>query len=342
MIDARTANEKIRDRMLKRSIRVPHTSLAGRASKRLDSLFDRLAVQTTNGLKRVKGRGRGVLGRRGVLHLNQRNRRLIHTEVGRIFDQVIRPGLQNIGTVEVTWLNGMLSRTLGVPLSAFDAKALAKAINTGKMSGATLAGWQRSLERSISNQVERSVKQGHRDQKTGAQISKGLKTGAKSPKKRAKANIRGITKAAITHARNQATKQITKRVGIIEREQWVSVLDEKPSLYCIRHDGRTYPVGEGPYPPAHPHCRSIRIPYAGSRPPAKLSYRQWLAQQPQTFQDSVLGPTRGEEFRRLVRKGVHPNRIKFANTKQLKPLKVGQFLTANRNKQKRKTHGNPR
>ncbi len=318
--------------MLKRSIRVPHTSLAGRASKQLNSLFDKLARQTTNGLKRVKGRGRGTLGRAGVQLVHARNRRLIHSEVGKIFDRVIVPGLERIGEIEATWLRGMLSRTLGVPIDAADAARITKAINTGKMSGATLAGWRRSLERSIASRVEQEVKHGLREAKTGAAIGRSLKTGSKSPLKRAKSALRGITKAAITHARNQATKATTAKAGLIEREQWVSVLDERTSLFCVHHDGKTYPVNEGPYPPAHPHCRSIRIPYAGNRPPPRQSYRQWLAGQPAEFQDRVLGPTRGDEFRRLTAKGVHPNRIRFANTKQLRPLRVGEFTRANRNK----------
>ena len=331
MADTRTANEKIRDRMLKRSIRVPHTSLAGRASKQLDGLFDKLAVQTANGLKRVKGRGRGVLGRRGVVQLHQRNRRLIRKEVGRIFERTILPGLLKIGEVESTWLQGMISRTLGVPITAADAAKLARGIKTGKMSLSSLAAWQRSLERSIADTVEKSVKAGLRSGLTGPQIGKSLKTGNKSPLRRAKAHIRAITIAGVTHARNQATKAVTSENEIIAREMWVSVLDEKTSLFCIGQDGKTHKVGEGPYPPAHPHCRSIRIPYVG-RPPQIQSYRRWLAEQPASFQDSVLGPTRGDEFRRLVGKGVDPNRIRFANVKQLKPLRVGQFTRTNRNK----------
>lgn len=326
------ANHVIRDRMLRRSMRKPYTMLAGIASKSLDGLFDKLAKQTTNGLKRVKKRGRGVLGRIGVHLLFARNKRLIRAEVGKIFKGVILPRLHQIGAIEAEWLRGMLKRA-GVDSAGLNLAQLAKSIESGQMAGASLKGWQRSLERSIIMQTEKSIRDGLRRGDTGAEIGRGVKTGKRSPLRRAKANIRGITKAAITHARNQSTAAVTRGTAGVDREEWVSVLDERTSLLCIGLDGKIFKAGVGLYPPAHPNCRSIRVPYLkGVDDPARQTYREFLAGQDEEFVDDVLGPTRGSEFRQLIGRGVDPNRIRFANVKQLKPLRVKEFARSNRNK----------
>lgn len=123
---------------------------------------------------------------------------------------------------------------------------------------------------------------------------------------------------------------------------------------CSSLDGLTFPIAEGPVPPLHFMCRSLRVavldqdvlgrrpareftqkqlvrefvrenklPKATSRKalprgqlgkfdtfsrarireltgtvPAKVSYQQWLGRQSATFQDDVLGSTRGRLFRR--------------------------------------------
>ena len=101
--------------------------------------------------------------------------------------------------------------------------------------------------------------------------------------------------------------------------EWVSTLDARTSLICMNRDGLIYPFApESPKPPAHFGCRSTIVPIVdpkispisglkGQRPsvgaqgakqvPATTTYEQWLKRQPASFQDTVLGPSRGKLFR---------------------------------------------
>lgn len=45
----------------------------------------------------------------------------------------------------------------------------------------------------------------------------------------------------------------------IPRELYVAVLDTRTTAICRSLHGRVFPKGEGPYPPLHWNCRSIRI-----------------------------------------------------------------------------------
>jgi SPP1 gp7 family putative phage head morphogenesis protein len=85
---------------------------------------------------------------------------------------------------------------------------------------------------------------------------------------------------------------------LIEGVEWVSVLDSRTTAVCRSRDGKRWPVGEGPRPPAHVNCRSTVIPaLIGTQPAGRETYGQWLKRQSAATQDDILGPARGKLFR---------------------------------------------
>ncbi len=134
--------------------------------------------------------------------------------------------------------------------------------------------------------------------------------------------------SAVSHGVREQVYKANRRV--IPREVFVATLDSRTTPICQSLDGDIYPVGEGPIPPIHMNCRSIRAPVVdgrrlGTRPassnfrgrlgnlrgparrrevakligrvPAETTYQQFLTRQSAAFQDNVLGPTRGRLFR---------------------------------------------
>lgn len=98
---------------------------------------------------------------------------------------------------------------------------------------------------------------------------------------------------------------------IIEGEKWTSTLDGRTTPVCRSRDGETYPLGQGPRPPAHYGCRSLmrpvikeqyRLAQVGDRASmngpvdSRVTYGGWLKRQPKEFQDDVLGPRRAALF----------------------------------------------
>ena len=100
---------------------------------------------------------------------------------------------------------------------------------------------------------------------------------------------------------------------VITGYRWVSTLDGRTSLPCQALDGRVFPLDQGPQPPLHIGCRSSTVAELDPRfdflkkgrsratqsgpASAKMTYYDWLKQQPTAFQDDVLGPTRGQLLR---------------------------------------------
>ena len=123
-----------------------------------------------------------------------------------------------------------------------------------------------------------------------------------------------LIRTASNHIATQARKRTyQENRDVIDREEWVSTLDNRTSLTCQGLDGKIWPVGEGIYPPAHFGCRSVRVPKvkelyqldirgnerASMFGPvsAQRTYGGWLKDQSKEFQDEVLGPERAKLFR---------------------------------------------
>lgn len=151
-------------------------------------------------------------------------------------------------------------------------------------------------------------------------------------KRQAEALVRTSIQAAATEARDRVYRA---NEPLMKGVRWVSTLDGRTSSICQSLDGREFGIDEGPRPPSHFNCRSTVVPIIKSwrelgfdrdeppgpvRPflrskrrlkdvpkadraaltgkaPEDLSYGDWLRQQPVSFQEEVLGPTRAKLFR---------------------------------------------
>lgn len=130
---------------------------------------------------------------------------------------------------------------------------------------------------------------------------------------RLRRDVETIVRTSIQHVSNSARiAALSANVDIILGYRWVSTLDSRTTPVCRSLDGRVFEIGAGPIPPIHLNCRSTIVPEMeetvkmlggilragqGGAVPANMTYYEWLKDQPASFQDSVLGPTRGKLFR---------------------------------------------
>jgi SPP1 gp7 family putative phage head morphogenesis protein len=147
---------------------------------------------------------------------------------------------------------------------------------------------------------------------TTPQITKSIRELASGlHKNQAESLVRTLT----NHAASQARKlTVLQNAELFESEEWLAVLDSRTTLICGGRDGRTYPVGRGPYPPAHWNCRSVRAPVfksefniGGVKPKQKQDFDEWLRKQPASFQDEYFSQfPDGLEKAALFRRGKLP------------------------------------
>jgi SPP1 gp7 family putative phage head morphogenesis protein len=128
-----------------------------------------------------------------------------------------------------------------------------------------------------------------------------------------------LISTSVAHTANEARQTFYgANDDLVKGVQWVSTLDARTTPICQSRDGTIYPVDSGPRPPAHFRCRSTTAPVlkswkelgidlqeAPSGTRASMdgqaleaeTYQTWLKKKSASFQDEVLGPSRGKLFR---------------------------------------------
>ena len=71
-----------------------------------------------------------------------------------------------------------------------------------------------------------------------------------------------LVRTETNHFNTEATMHSYKGIGL---DQWVYIatLDSRTDDVCAEHDGKRYPLHEGPLPPLHPDCRCTQRAHLG-------------------------------------------------------------------------------
>ncbi len=156
-----------------------------------------------------------------------------------------------------------------------------------------------------STEIQQVISDGILDGRTTEQIA----TDVANLSDRQRSQIKSLVRTATSHASAQAHKGFSEEnADILEGDEWVATLDGNTTLICAGRDGVIYPVGEGPFPPAHFNERSIRVPKikkefaiddTGTKRPeigadgpgqvtGQTKFDGWLRRQPADFQDEYF------------------------------------------------------
>lgn len=157
--------------------------------------------------------------------------------------------------------------------------------------------------------------------------------------------LQSLVRTVVGHTSAVSSEEVYKEnEDIIEGFIWSATLDNRTTEICMALDGQffKYSDPDAPSKPMHFGCRSNRVPvvkkqysFKGAvegltRPakgadgpeqnvPSRSNYNEWLKTQPASFQDEVLGVTKGA----LYRDGGLPL-DKFID-KNYKPLTIEQL-----------------
>lgn len=193
----------------------------------------------------------------------------------------------------------------------------------GKSQGLTLNPFLKQYTADQVALISGTISKGFAEGQTISQMIKALRgtTAAKFEDGQfaaANRNNRIMVRTAVQNAGEQARQRTwDANKDLIKGVEWVSTLDSRTTKQCQALDGEEFPVDKGPRPPIHYGCRSTITPVLselfdflgkGAKRPAKgakgstqtnadTTYYSWLKNQPASFQNSVIGPTRGKLLR---------------------------------------------
>lgn len=286
-------NALLRDAYTTRQVDL--TRYNNRAVRRILALLARIEADT---LERLNGLPEG----------NRRNQLEGFLEEIRA---LYRRGYQQISGAVTEEARGLTADEIAFNTTALDRASQAARINASIQSpileqvyaavearpfqGKLLRDWLSEAEEGAARRVRDAIRMGYVEGESVAQIKARVRQIMPMSRRGAEAMVR----TAINHTAQATRAQIfDANADIIEGEMWNAILDGRTTLICQGRDGKVYPLGKGPRPPAHIACRSYTSVVLKGFPPApRTSYEEWLRKQPVERQEEILGKTKARLFR---------------------------------------------
>jgi SPP1 gp7 family putative phage head morphogenesis protein len=337
-----TANELIRDAVIRRQIYLMRFSarLTREIIALLDATEDDLAGKIERRLARLveKGVDSGKLTTARLKVL----RRLLKAVRDAAWDKVEErwmTHLRELADDEVSFIDEVFKEHAPVLLETIlpTATQLAATVNVKPLSGRPMRAWIKKIAQDDLDRIMTQIRIGLTQGETTAEIAKRIigiaaLKGANGVTEITRRDAASITLTAVNHVTNQSKRAFfAANSDIFTEEAYVATLDARTTPVCRSLDGKTFPVGQGPIPPLHWKCRSIRVAVIdggliGDRPavaasestlsglsnkdrrakireltgqvPAATTYQEWLTRQTGAFQNDVLGTRRAQLFRK--------------------------------------------
>lgn len=238
-------------------------------------------------------------------------------------EKVMEESLKEVVDYEVDFYERVLQSTISVDLNKVSTDVVIASMgknkttliagkNTQKLN---ISGLIKKFDKSVKKQARNIITEGLINGESIDQISR--KVTRISSNKNA-AHAKSMVSTAINHSTSSARAAIHKEnKKVLFGEIYLATLDSDTTLICIGFDKNYFRINQGPIPPMHYRCRSIRVPrvkkkyavpgFEGERPstgssgrkpvPGTTTYNSFLKQQSEEFQNDVLGKTRAELFR---------------------------------------------
>jgi len=179
-----------------------------------------------------------------------------------------------------------------VPVQLPDLVTLTKAqakelVGRLPIQGKTLSEWQRDVRANdlarIRSQITIGIVQDEAAPTIARRVVGSARThGADGTTETTRRHVEGILATVIIAISSQTRSQFFEdNSPLFTEELYVATLDSRTTPICRSLDGKHFPVGEGPHPPLHWHCRSLRVAVInglplGERPMRTFTERQLL------------------------------------------------------------------
>lgn len=146
-----------------------------------------------------------------------------------------------------------------------NASTLGSIAKETPFEGRTMSDWANRVEASDMSRIEQSIKiglsQGQSSQDIARRIVGSVQMkGMDGVTQITRNNANAITRTAVNAISNAAKQEFYKEnAELFSGEMFLATLDARTTLVCASNDNKQFKVGEGPVPPLHWQCRSLRL-----------------------------------------------------------------------------------
>lgn len=306
MADERTGNEQLLDSQILWQILLLRYSLhvRGRVLEILNGTETDVATQIRGALAAEPG----MRDPSKVAELNRLVERLeaVRRNAWEQGAQVAEDELNDLGRVEIerqsevygAWLPG-LSKPSWLALTGF---AFAS-----PFQGRTFRQWIGDAARDDARRIRTAIFDGagrglRPDAIARLVVGSARAKGGDGVTQTSRNHLDTIIRSGVIHMGARVRDQFYQaNAATLLREQYLAVLDSRTTQVCRNLNGNRYAIGQGPMPPMHLGCRSIRyavLPrWAGGPVPEPEVYESWLRRQSLDVRIELLGATRAARMR---------------------------------------------
>ena len=263
-----TANEAFADAMIRQQVYLL------RLSKTVQDDVIRLLNKTEADLAANIKRMLAQVDKTGVTPANLQRLQVLmdyikHTR-GETWDAINATWLAEIQAIALKQpeiIAGLLQTVSPVHLDLLlPAPELIKGIATGTpFQGKVLKDWASTLKATELSRMEDQIKIGLVQGEGAASIARRVVgsfelAGSDGVTEVSRRNAVAITRTAINAVMNQVNREFfDNNSDLFKSERFLATLDSRTTPVCRAMDGKIFKVGEGPIPPLHWNCRSVRV-----------------------------------------------------------------------------------
>ena len=183
-------------------------------------------------------------------------------------NKLVRDDLVALAKGETVFMSSVLTSSLPVVYDVVlpSPRQLRGIVFARPIGHEVLAQWLKRYQVGDQRRIMDEIRQGLVFSETPTQISRrifgtrslGGTDGAREITRRGAATLAQTAASAIQNGVYQEMYKQNKR--IIKRELYVATLDSRTTPICQSLDGQVFEVNDGPIPPIHFNCRSVRVP----------------------------------------------------------------------------------
>lgn len=260
-----TFNEELFDALVRHQIGL--LNLSGSIRNRIFRILDATEADLANQIRRrLRGATPATLGTRRLQLLLESIRKTRLTAWNQVTAEWVNEMLE-LSIAEAATATGIVRTVSPVVLNlALPAPELLRAIVTTRpFQGRTMREWARSVRNSdlsrIEDQIKIGIVQGESSQAIARRVVGTVRQrGRNGVTEITRRDAAAITRTAVNAVSNTARRELFKaNADLFDEELYVATLDARTTPICRSLDGDVFPVGEGPIPPLHFNCRSLRV-----------------------------------------------------------------------------------
>jgi SPP1 gp7 family putative phage head morphogenesis protein len=182
-------------------------------------------------------------------------------------DKLWNSTFKDFTTEEVKFLKKAVELSVPVQLdTVLPAGGVLHSLVTNKpFEGKTLKAWSQNIRNADIDRMSSQIVIGMAQGETAPTIARRIVgtarlRGRDGVTQITRRNAEAITLTATTHFSNSAREEfLMSNEEIFSEELFVATLDGQTTPRCRALDGKRFKVGEGPKPPLHFRCRSLRV-----------------------------------------------------------------------------------